>query len=356
MSNAADGRMCVTPVQLTEILRRKGVLTRGHVERIRTVRSSVRLESTVASLSIDYSGDVAPEAPARLFSKSWNSIASSDAPSAHSSGEMAFYNSIAEATPNAPVPLCYYAATSPATGRSHLLLEDLTPTHGHPPVPLQPDRAQCEAAVDSLARFHAHWWEHPRLGDGVGRLLDARDVADLANATAERFERFADAVGDELSPARRRVIERVIDSFPDPWLRLTNRRGLTLTHGDAHTRNILFPRTPGGHVYLVDWQLWHPHIGPRDLAFMMTLFWDPNRRAIMEQPMVRRHHRTLLEAGVQDYSWDRCWTDYRWSAIRNVFIPLIQWSRGLDATYWQPNFQRAVLAFDDLHCIELIER
>jgi thiamine kinase-like enzyme len=148
------------------------------------------------------------------------------------------------------------------------------------------------------------------------------------------------------------MIGRVIGTFPRPWARLKSARGLTLTHGDAHTWNFLIPRAPeAGRVYLIDWQLWHPHVGARDLAFMMTIFWYPERRARTELPLLRRYHEKLSEGGVRGYSWD----DYRWSAVRNIFIPLGQRARGMAARYWWSNFERAVLAFEDLRCAELIE-
>jgi thiamine kinase-like enzyme len=152
------------------------------------------------------------------------------------------------------------------------------------------------------------------------------------------------------------MIERVINSFPRPWVRLSSARGLTLTHGDAHTWNFLFPRAPDARrVYLIDWQLWHPHVGARDLAFMMTIFWYPERRARMELPLLRRYHEKLIEGGVRGYRWEDCWDDYRRSAVRNIFIPLIQRSRDMGAWYWWSNFERAMLAFEDLRCAELIE-
>jgi Ser/Thr protein kinase RdoA (MazF antagonist) len=346
----------VTPEWLTDILRRRGFLSSGHVARVSSPSSRTLFVSVVSQLRVEYSRDASRDAPARLFLKVSNPKTTPDAPREVPPEEIAFYEQIAPATPGAPVPRCYDAAYSRATGRSHLLLEDLSETHGHPPVPLPPTLAECELAVDCLARFHAHWWEHPRLGKDVGGLLDDAGVEELARATAARFEAFADFAGESLSVARREMIERVINTFPRPWVRLKSARGLTLTHGDAHTWNFLFPRAPGARrVYLIDWQLWHPHVGARDLAFMMTIFWYPERRASMELPLLRRYHEKLIEGGVGGYGWDDCWEDYRRSAVRNIFIPLIQWSRGMGAWYWWSNFERAMLAFEDLRCLELIE-
>lgn len=352
ISDAAE----VTPEWLTETLRRQGILTRGHATRISVLSSRTLFVSIVSHLNVEYSSDATPDAPARLFLKISNPKFVPAQPREEPPEEIVFYERIAHATPDAPVPRCYDAAFSRETGRTHLLLEDLSETHGHPPVPYPPTFAECERAAECLARFQAHWWEHPQLGAGVGRLLDDAGVDKLARATAARYEAFARVAGDALAPARRQLIERVISTFPRPWVRLKNLKGLTLTHGDAHTWNFLFPRAPEAErVHLIDWQLWHPHIGARDLAFMMTIFWYPERRARMEVPLLHRYHQTLLDGGVRGYDWDDCWKDYRWSAIRNIFIPLIQRERDMNAWYWWSNFERAVLAFEDLRCIELIE-
>jgi Ser/Thr protein kinase RdoA (MazF antagonist) len=356
MSEVVSDAQEVTPGWLTGVLRRRGFLPSGHVTRVTAHSSRTLFVSIVSNLSVEYSRDAGRDSPARLFLKLSNPETAHDAPREEPPEEIAFYESIAPATPDAPVPRCYDAAYSRATGRSHLLLEDLSETHHHPPVPLPPTPAECERAVDCLARFHAHWWEHPRLGAGFGRLLDDADVEELARATAARFADFADFAGESLSPARREMIERVIKTFPRPWVRLKSARGLTLTHGDAHTWNFLFPRAPDAQrVYLIDWQLWHPHVGARDLAFMMTIFWYPERRARMEAPLLRRYHEKLIECGVRGYGWDDCWEDYRWSAVRNIFIPLVQRARGMGAWHWWSNFERAMLAFEDLRCAELIE-
>jgi thiamine kinase-like enzyme len=218
-----------------------------------------------------------------------------------------------------------------------------------------PSFAECVLAVDTLAQIHAHWWEHPRLGADIGCFLTPAQVEKLAQDAASNYERLATAVGDRLSPEHRRIYAQLIATFPRPWLRLMSPRGLTLTHGDAHVWNFLYPRTQAGRAILIDWQLWHAHIGPRDLAYMMTLSWRPERRAQMEEKLVRRYHQSLTAGGVKDYDWEQCWTDYRWSAIRNLFVPAWQWQQGMDTDLCWDRTLRGLHAFADLNCAELIE-
>lgn len=94
-------------------------------------------------------------------------------------------------------------------------------------------------------------------------------------------------------------------------MRLTDRRALTIIHGDAHSWNFLFPRSGSGPAYLIDWQLWHVDVGARDLAFFMALHWYPNRRRELEASLIERYHEALLAYGIANYSLDDLWLDYR---------------------------------------------
>jgi hypothetical protein len=345
----------VTPEWLTETLRRNGFLEQGQVKGVAVRATHTHPVSIVSHLAVTYATGAPPDVPTRLFLKVSNPDFEPAAPRARPPEEIEFYNSVAPRMPAAPVPRCFDAAYSQTTGRAHLLLEDLSATHYHPPLPLADMLAECELATDCLARVHAFWWEHDQLGRGVGRLLSAAAVEELARAAATNFTRFASAHGERLSTSERRLFERVVAVFPRPWARLTEAKGLTVTHGDAHQWNFLFPRAPhDGRAYLIDWQLWHVHIGPRDLAYMLMLWCAPERRVRMEQTLLRRYHEALLAGGVEGYSWADCWKDYRWSAVRTIFIPLWHWAKGRPETLWGPQLARALRAFADLRCDELL--
>lgn len=341
----------LTPERLTSILRQSGTLARGDVAAISVRLSKTLFVSRISYLEVRYTS-AEPTAPRHLFLKISKNERHSE-PVPEWASEIIFYSNVAGEMPQPPVPRCFDAVFSHATGRWHLLLEDLSATHAAAsPVP---SFDKCTLAIDSLAEIHAYWWEHPRLGQDVGRFLTMADVEKLTREVAANHDRFAEAFGDSLSAAQRTIYSRVLATFPRPWLRLTGPKGLTLTHGDAHLGNFLYPRKKAGRAIIVDWQLWHAHIGPRDLAYMMTIFWDSARRAEMEEKLLRRYHRRLLARGVTGYSWEQCWRDYRWSAIRNIFIPAWQWLQGMDIDVCRERTLNALNAFEDLHCLELIE-
>jgi hypothetical protein len=69
------------------------------------------------------------------------------------------------------VPRCFDAFWHEETRLWHLLLEDLTDSHIIASTwPLPPTLEQCQAIVRTRARFHAEWWDDPRLVEKVSRI------------------------------------------------------------------------------------------------------------------------------------------------------------------------------------------
>jgi hypothetical protein len=170
----------------------------------------------------------------------------------------------------------------------------------------------------------------------------------MVQGIAAQLPGFLEALGDTLSGRDRQLLETVFGSSLGPWLRLVDSRALTVTHGDAHTWNFLFPRSGAGLPYLIDWQLWHLDVGARDLAFMIALHWDPTLRQEVERPLLHLYHRRLAVGGVSGYSFEDLWLDYRRCAVRNLTFPIILWGRGLPLEAWRHRLECAIAAYRDL--------
>lgn len=339
--------------RLTDALRRAGVLEAGmcvvrfDVERARTLPIS-----KVFHLAVTYSDAAPAVAPPRLFLK----ISSPALQSHFSQREVEFYHTVAPRAPELPFIRCYDAAFSRATGAAHLLLEDVSATHTQTVSPLPPSLGDCELAIDCIARLHARFWEHPQLGAGIGRLTTATEFAALTETLRAHLDGFIDFLGDRLPDERRAYYERVLDGSMRPWRRMLEPDGLTVSHGDAHWWNFLYPREgAGGTALIFDWHLWHVDIPLKDLAFMIAFNWYPQRRARLEQKLLRRYHAALVAGGVGSYSWTDCWRDYRFAVIRELFVPVWQWSSGMRPAVWWSNLEKIWLAFEDLRCAELLD-
>lgn len=337
----------ISPALLTDLLRAGQHLAQGQVTAI-TQHTARPFGSVISVLTLTYSSDAPASAPRQLCLKY-------DPPgSAARDREVHFYRSVA---PHVSVPClvpCYSAVFAPQTGAYHLLLRYIPETTHYQIAREAPaSAAESRQMLAVLARWHAAWWDHPRLATDLAPQVDAEL---LAASAAPHFAAYADFLGARLTPLRHRIYEQVLTRFPARLAaRLARGSGLTLVHDDAHVWNFLLPRDPAQHgVYLLDWQQWGVSVGTHDVAYQIALFWDSARRAQLEQALVRHYHAVLQEEGVQNYPWETCWTDYRLFAIRNVLVPLWAWGRGHWAPHRWQQVEQAFQAFADLECAELL--
>ncbi|HEX2034747.1 MAG TPA: aminoglycoside phosphotransferase [Chloroflexota bacterium] len=364
----------VTPAWLADVLRRSGALPRGQVER---VTHSPAPATTTAMwvlwpLTIRYSPDASPAAPPHLLLK----LARIDRhqPAFHVLGrsqEVYFYTHIAPARAMTAVPFvrCYDAVhdpqafEDPEVSDAHVLVDDLSRTHWQPEWPLPPPEPLCDQAVACVAGLHAAWWQHQ--GIAAGGELDARlawrlrtaralGLRGLAGPGETPIPPFLDFLGDRLSAARRRVYERLLQVRPS--LRAHQARApQTVLHGDAHWWNFLYPRDPSRDTTrILDWGSWRTGVATNDLAYMLALQWYPERRRRLERPLLTRYHQRLLAGGVTAYGWEELWTDYRWSVIWGLTKVAQCWAEGWPTPIWWGHLERALLAYDDLGCSDLL--
>jgi hypothetical protein len=341
----------ITPVTLSRCLRHSGTLRRGDVIEVRVELEVETIISTLVFLTATYSNDVPGDLPRRLVVKS-----PLNPPNVRLgfSGEVQFYRLVAPAIGTPPLVRCFAAIEDGGSDPGTIVLEDHRSTHDHPPWPIPPSPNQCEAALDTLARVHARWWEAPALGTTVGQPHTTESMTSMVHDIAAHLPAFFDDVGDALTAASRDVLKRVFSSSLRPWLRLTHAHALTIIHGDAHTWNFLFPRSGEGPALLFDWQLWHVDVGARDLAFFMALHWYPSRRRELERELINYYHDRLLTHGVENYSLDELWLDYRRCVVRNLTIPILFWSRGMKPESWWHRLECALASYRDLGCDELL--
>ncbi|HEX6127007.1 MAG TPA: oxidoreductase family protein, partial [Pyrinomonadaceae bacterium] len=290
--------------------------------------------------------------------------------------EVDFYREVAPGIGCPPLVRCYDAAYLNETKHSHILLEDLTETHSQPEQNTAPCEDMSRLAVEALAKVHARCWKQPisHLGSAQSDLahwgipassaapplkrqhsylvpeFDLRRFISNLNSSVTRFLDVAD-----LTPAQEREYRRMLHAADLIWGRLTRREHLTVTHGDLHWWNFLYPRDPYAHsVRLIDWHLWHMDVGARDLAFLLALGGFAEPRPEIEAELLDVYHETLIQNGVAGYSAEMLMEDYRWSAIRNLNIPVIYWSQGKHYTTWQTALRRALAAYERLDCTSLL--
>ena len=339
-----------TPVQLTSALYGSGTLREGSIV---SAMITERIELPISHLwfiEVEYAAGSSPELPHRILLK-WP-VDGSAAPE-RGGPELVFYRELAPELPSPPIVGCL-ATASPTTEVQWLILEDLRSSHTNSPWPTRPSDKEVHEAVAVLARFHAHWWEAPTLGSAVGTLHTETSLRTMVYDISANLPGLIEDLGEDLPLADRLELEKVFNSSLRPWLRLVERRALTVTHGDAHTWNFLYPRSGQGMPYLIDWQLWHLDVGARDLAFMMALHWDRSVRQQLELSLLHHYHEKLVNAGISNYSFDDLLLDYRRCVVRNLTFPIIFWSRGWARESWRYRLDCALAAYRDFNGAELL--
>jgi hypothetical protein len=338
---------------ITNALRRAGVLGEARVREAEAQSDRPTIVSRIIRLRLSYDGE-AGDAPHSVILKTAHPERI-DISGGAGSQEVAFYRDVAASTPPGLLPRCFEACVDTTDGSWHLLLEDLTDTHAAPTVwPLPPSLSACERIVEARARFHAAWWDEPRLGVSIGTPRDAASMERVMRDFAGHYALFADRLGDDLSPERRALYEQLQRSTGPLIARYESHRNLTITHGDAHVWNCFMPRDGGGDVRLFDWDSWRIGLGATDLAYMMAVHWYPDRRRRMERVLVDRYHGILVEHGVHGYDRQALADDYRLAVLWQMITPVWQAAYDIPPVIWWNNMQRILLAVDDLGCRELL--
>jgi hypothetical protein len=344
----------VTPESLTVALRRSGVLGEGRVSAVEAENARSTVLSRIVRLRLAYEGE-APGAPRSLIFKTglperlvggWNG----------GRQEVEFYAKVAAATPPGILPQCFEAEWDEKTNDWRLLLEDLADSHKIVTAwPLPPTFSECETILRARARFHAHWWDDSRLGESIGSWGDAKGVDQFLQRLEGKVAEFEERLGDRLPPARKDLYRLLLDRAPHLAKRTDSRRAVTIIQGDAHVWNCFLPRDGGSDVRLFDWDSWRLGVATEDLAYMMAVHWYPDRRRLMERPLLDLYHAALEAHGVRDYDRRALDDDYRLSALWAIVTPVFQASANIPAVIWWNNFERIHLAVDDLGCRELLE-
>ncbi len=300
----------LTPEWFQEVLQQRHPGVRLSAADVEVISAGVGFVGIVARATLTYQD--AAGAPAQLIVK----LPSPD-PGSRMIGvafglferEVRFYSDIASEC-GMEVPGCYFAAYDPATGSSVLVLEALTEGRfGDQVAGASGDDAA--AAIDSLARMHAAWWESPKLSShawitsGIENIK--QPIAMMYEAAWQpAMQRLGHLLPEDLreaAPALGRRAIRTLDSFQG--------REETLCHGDFRQDNLFFPTANPGSVIACDWQ--SPGRAPAfaDIAYFIGGSLPTEVRRAHEQDLLKRYWEGLRAGGVNSYSFEQLLQDYR---------------------------------------------
>ena len=329
---------------LTLVLNRNGFLNTGqvidHVQRPSRIGESNTSE--FLELTIKYSPDSSGKKPSSCLIKLGKPERFEPCEK-----ESQFYDFIRGKRPGSVLE-SYATSVDEELKSVAILIEDKS--DAFPPVEglIPPDIDTCERAVRVLAHCHSMWWNHPKLNN-IKAILDPG--ISVLNVSHEMVSAFFDRLGDALSPSRRAIIELSLELYPSTLQRRmdeTNRQ--TVVHGDSHFWNFLFPKDDTKTPTLIDWQSWNVDFAMRDLAYMIVLYWFPERRSRYENRMLTSYLEELHNHGIE-YSRDDMWYDYRMFIAGLVLYPCYQGPTRL----WWYQMERLFCAFEDLDCREILD-
>jgi hypothetical protein len=345
MADPASTLFDWTPEMWTEFLQSLGVLCGGQVVQVRVTpfAGPFGKPHQLFQVQARYANSLT-QLPQRFFLKF-----------GRSAKEPFFYNNIAPAMPQSPLPRCYAAAYDAAQDLACLLLEDLSYSHAQPEWPLPPDDGNCTALVRTLARIHAHWWQDPRLEVAFRPAIPpGRAWADRRAAAIGRLPEFVNFLGSRLPSHHAAVYRQIARAGASLYEVPPGAPNQTLLHGDAHTWNGMYPQEPAAELRLLDWNMWDIGCPADDLAYLMAVHWSPERRGRLESHLLATYHTTLVDCGVRGYCFTDLEQEYRAAVVRSLLTPVWQWVRGIAPGIWWPHLERIFLAFDDLDCRMLL--
>jgi len=301
----------ITSEWLTQVLRQAGLLDAAVVDSFttRTVGTGQMGTSVRYTLRYDRPEVRAPHSVVCKF-------ASAD-PTSRATGlalrayeaEVSFYRDVAHSV-DIRTPACYFADIDLASGEFVLVLEDLAPCEqGDQLAGCSVDHAAL--AMEELAKLHAPSWNSPRLA-GLPWLNrnTPEAVAMAGQLLVSLFPGFLERYGSRLEPEYLGVAEQLRSGL-DTWMR-TREPPFVVQHGDYRLDNMLFGTAEGGYpLAVVDWQtvVWGPPLADASYFLGAGLLSDERQRH--ERALLRLYYDALRARGVNGYSWERCWSDYR---------------------------------------------
>jgi hypothetical protein len=236
--------------------------------------------------------------------------------------EVAFYAKLAQHSP-IRTPHLLHAALDMSDHSFVLLLEDMAgATLGDQVAGLT--SAQAEAAIAAIGRLHGAWWGKVD-SDAMAALFDFTNP-DYCAAVQAGYQGFVgpalDKFGDCYGSYTKRVAQGLAPVAARAVKQLSSKER-TFLHGDYRADNLMFGADVGQDgVAAVDWQISGKGGALYDVAYLICNSVPTAYRQKAEKELLRRYHETLLQAGVQGFSFEDCWNAYRFAVLCGLFVAI----------------------------------
>ena len=236
---------------------------------------------------------------------------------------VSFYRDVAHRDIGIRLADCLYVDVSESGDAVVLLLEDLGGGRTFDQIagcPLE----MAERVMDSIALFHAHWWNSPEL-DSMPWLRPLNNPAYKAGqATYQQvFPMLVEKHDGRWTGAAMDIARRWGEQLPEMYDVAMAASPLTIAHTDLRLDNLFFDLPDGSPFAVLDWQLTVRAPGAFDVSYFCAESLTIADRRAHEEALVRRWHGGLVESGVTGYSFDAAWADYRRALVMQMSIPVV---------------------------------
>ncbi len=346
----------LTPEWLTGALRAGGTLPEGSVQSVAVedIGAGHGMTGEVARVNFTLDAIEAP-LPTHMVAK-FPTAEPQNLQVAQSLGlyarEVGFYQHLAAAAP-IRTPQIYFAHIEPSTQAFVLLMEDFDGARIGDQVAGASD-ADVYTAITGIAKLHAAWWDKVDTPATAG-LFDFANP-DFVTAVQGLFQAYVGPAQEkfpELFTSRgRRIIEAYAPKVAEHVRDMASGRR-TFVHGDYRADNLFFDLSNGDDFAVVDWQVCGRSSGLYDVACFLAGSVSSELRRDIERDVLVAYHQTLLEAGVEDYSFDECWEAYR-HAVLAIIIGAVYAAGGFEVgnergrTLAAAGLARSLAAIEDL--------
>ncbi len=317
------GQRTFTPVQLTGVLRRAGVLAADRAVvavNARPLGVGESMMSDLVRLELTYDDGVAAGAPesvvVKLSCPDEFRRAIADRFDFYRR-EIDFYQHLAGAV-RMRSPRCYASVIDERTNEFTLILEDLG-SHRCVSQADGCDLDEARLAARSLADFHATWWGRTdELSTPVVSIGSPRQLDDVIDTFARSWPTCRRLAGDRLPPQVLAIGDRWATVGPNLTRRLST-SPRTLCHGDFRLDNLRF--ADGDEVIAFDWQLLTLANGVTDLAYFVSQSVRTDQRRGNDRALLDVYLAQLAGHGIDDDA-DDAWEVYRTAVLAMIIFPV----------------------------------
>jgi len=227
--------------------------------------------------------------------------------------EVNFFKQVAPST-NLRIPDCYYTHMG-EDGRFIILMENLSLEYTVGDQVIGATNDQVEAAIKTLAGFHAYWWENAALS-GLDWLPVQNDDAYIAAVPGIFRAGLPVLISDwsDRLPAESIEIAKKLDPRFEELMHLFAGGPHTFAHSDTRLDNWFFPHDESSDLALIDFQLCSKSRGVNDIAYLIGTS-VPRELAVENWERYLRLWLELLQDQNISYSWDDAVIHYQLAAL-----------------------------------------